>query len=108
MTERRADRAVRDAEDWLKCDYMQSHLSETFTGTIVDVTSFGCFIQLDDIFVQGLLHITALPDDYYVYDKTAHLLRGRSTQNVYRLADKIEVTVVNVNLDERQIDFVCA
>ena len=105
MTERRADLATRDATDWLKCEYMQNKLGEEFLGRISDVTSFGIFIQLKDIYVQGLVHITALRNDYYIYEPVHHLLRGRRTGQIYRLGDSIQVKVVRVNLDERQIDF---
>lgn len=108
MTERRADRASRDATDWLKCDYMQHKVGQTFDGFIADVTGFGLFVELKDIYVQGLVHVTALRNDYYQFDSVHHLLRGRSGHSVYRLGDPIRVTVARVNLDDRQIDFTIA
>ncbi len=108
MTERRADRASRDATDWLKCDYMQHKVGQTFDGFIADVTGFGLFVELKDIYVQGLVHVTALKNDYYQFDATHHALRGKSGNTSYRLGDKIRVLVAKVNLDDRQIDFVLA
>ena len=108
MTERRADRASRDATDWLKCDYMQHKVWHVFDGFIADVTGFGLFVELKDIYVQGLVHVTALKNDYYQFDAVQHLLRGRASNATYRLGDPIRVQVARVNLDERKIDFVIA
>lgn len=105
MTERRADRATRDAVDWLKCEYMQDKLGQVFAGRIVEVTGFGVFVELNDIYVQGLVHVTSLNNDYYHYDATHRLLRGKRSGQVYRLADPIKVLVSRVDLDERSIDF---
>lgn len=105
MTERRADRAARDATDWLKCDYLQDHVGKTFEGVIMDVTSFGFFVELKDIYVQGLVHVTALKNDYYVHDPIRHCLRGRAGNQEYRLGDSVRVLVARVDLDKRQIDF---
>ncbi|QTS83942.1 ribonuclease R [Coxiella endosymbiont of Amblyomma nuttalli] len=106
MTERRADRATRDAIDWLKCEYMLNKVGRTFDGHIVDVTGFGVFVELDNIYVEGLVHITALENDYYHYDPVYHLLRGKRSGLLYRLGDSIRVIVARVNLDNRKIDFV--
>lgn len=106
MTERRADRASRDATDWLKCDYMQDKVGQVFDGFIADVTGFGLFVELKDVYVQGLVHVTALKNDYYQFDSVHHLLRGRASNKTYRLGDPIRVLVAKVNLDDRQIDFV--
>ena len=105
-TERRADEATRDAESWLKCEYMQDKLGEEFDGTITSVTSFGIFVELDEVYVDGLVHITALHNDYYHFDPIGHRLTGERTGNVYRLGDRLRVQVALVNLDERKIDFV--
>ena len=105
MTERRADLATRNAADWLKCYYMQDKLGETFEGVISEVTGFGVFIELREVYVQGLLHITGLPNDYYQYDAIHHCLRGKHSGRVYRLGDALRVKVVRVDLDERKIDF---
>lgn len=104
-TERRADLATRDATDWLKCDYMMDKVGQEFDGIISDVTGFGFFVELKDIYVHGLVHITALDSDYYHYDATHHLLRGKNRQRVYRLGDPVRVLVSRVDLDERKIDF---
>lgn len=108
ISERRADRASRDATDWLKCDYLQDKVGQTFDGFISDVTGFGLFVELKDIYVQGLVHVTALKNDYYQFDSVHHLLRGKSSNRVYRLGDPIRVQIAKVNLDDRKIDFVLA
>jgi ribonuclease R len=105
-TERRADEATRDAESWLKCEYMQDKLGAEFDGTITSVTSFGIFVELDEVYVDGLVHITALHNDYYHFDPIGHRLTGERSGNVYRLGDRLRVQVAMVNLDERKIDFV--
>lgn len=107
-TERRADEATRDAESWLKCEYMQDKLGDQFEGTISSVNSFGIFVELDDIYVDGLVHITALDNDYYHFDPVGHRLTGERTGMVYRLGDRVRIQVAAVNLDERKIDFVLA
>lgn len=107
-TERRADEATRDAESWLKCEYMQDKLGEEFGGTITSVNSFGIFVELDDIYVDGLVHITALDNDYYHFDPIGHRLTGERTGIVHRLGDRVRIQVAAVNLDERKIDFVLA
>lgn len=106
MTERRADRATRAAVDWLKCEYMLDKVGQTFDGCIVDVTGFGVFVELDNIYIEGLVHITALKNDYYHYDHVHHLLRGKRSGRVYRLGDSIRVVVARVDLDSRKIDFI--
>lgn len=105
QTERRADLATRDATDWLKCDYMQDKLGACYTARIVEVTGFGLFVELDEIYVQGLVHVTSLKNDYYHHDATHHKLMGKRTGKTYRLGDTLRVCVANVNLDERKIDF---
>ncbi|HEX7026391.1 MAG TPA: ribonuclease R, partial [Gammaproteobacteria bacterium] len=105
MTERRADEATRDATDWLKCEYMRDKVGESFEGIITGVTSFGLFVELKDIYVEGLVHITSLPKDYYQFDAVGHKLVGERSGRIFRLADTIRVTVVAVNLEDRKIDF---
>jgi len=105
MTERRADRASRSASDWLKCFFMQDKVGQVFDGYIVDVTSFGIFVELRDIYVQGLVHITALENDYYLHDQTKHMLVGQHGGLKYRLGDDIKIQVARVDLDNRKIDF---
>lgn len=108
MTERRADDATRDVMAWLKCEYMQEHVSESFDGVISGVTNFGLFVELSDIYVEGLVHVTALTSDYYRFDPIRHRLTGENSGRTFHLGDKIRVTVVRVDLDERKIDFVLA
>jgi ribonuclease R len=107
-TERKADEATRDALDWLKCEYMQDKVGETFNGIITSVNSFGVFVELDEIYVDGLVHISALDNDYYHYDPVGHRLTGERTGKVLRLGDPLIIVVANVNLDDRKIDFVPA
>ncbi len=106
--ERRADDASRDVENWLKCYYMRDHVGKVFVGTITGVAAFGLFVTLDDYFVDGLVHISELGRDYFQYDGTRHVLRGERTAKRYRLADRMKVKLVNVNLDSRKIDLVPA
>lgn len=103
--ERRADEAVRDVMDWLKCEYMQDHIGGDYEGSITTVTSFGLFVMLKNIYVEGLVHITSLDKDYYRYDGVSHRLVGERAGKVFQLGDSINVTVASVNLDERKIDF---
>jgi ribonuclease R len=105
MTERRADDATRDAVDWLKCEYMLDKIGETYAGIISSVTSFGLFVELQQIYVEGLVHVTALGNDYYHYDPVRHWLMGERSKRIFRLGDPVTVRVVQVNLDERKIDF---
>jgi ribonuclease R len=105
-TERKADEATRDALDWLKCEYMQDKVGETFNGIITSVNSFGVFVELDEIYVDGLVHISALHNDYYHYDPVGHRLTGERTGKVLRLGDPLTIVVASVNLDDRKIDFV--
>ncbi len=107
-TERRSDDATRDAEAWLKCEYMQDKIGERFEGTISGVSSFGFFAELDGVYVEGLVHITSLDNDYYHFDPIGHRLTGERTGTVYRLGDRVDLQVAAVNLDERKIDFLLA
>ncbi len=105
MSERRADEATRDVVNWLKCEYMKDRVGETFPGVITAVTGFGLFVELTDIYVEGLVHVSALPGDYYHFDPIHHRLSGERSGRSFRLGDTIEVKVMRVNLDERKIDF---
>jgi len=105
MTERRADDATRDTEDWLKCEYMLDRVGDEFHGVITSVTGFGLFVELTDIYVEGLVHITALKNDYYQFDAAKHRLLGERTNKIYRLSDPIDVRLVRVDLDDKKIDF---
>jgi ribonuclease R len=104
MAERRADDATRDAVSWLKCEYMLDHVGECFAGSIMGVTSFGLFVTLDDIHVEGLIHVSALGSDYFHFDPIGHRLTGERSGAVFRLADRVRVRVQRVDLDERKID----
>jgi len=105
MTERRADEATREIVQWHKCQFMQEKVGEIFEGTISSVTSFGVFVELDDIFVEGLVHITSLPIDYYHFDPAGHRLRGERSGRVFRLANRVKVKVTRVDVDDKKIDF---
>ncbi len=105
MTERRADDATRDVVDWLKCEYLQDKVGEEFKGRVTSVTGFGIFVELDDLFVEGLVHITALGSDYYHHDAVNHRLVGERSGRMFRLADEVRVKVVRVDLDDKKIDF---
>jgi len=104
MTERRADDATRDVSDWLKCEFMQDHVGDTFTGVISTVTNFGLFVRLSDLHIEGLIHITSLGHDYYHFDDVRMCLSGERSGTKYRIGDVLEVTVTAVNLDEKKID----
>jgi ribonuclease R len=106
MTERRADDATRDVEAWLKCFYMRDHLGSVFTGTVSSVTGFGMFVSLDDLYVEGLVHISELGKDYYQFDAAKHQLLGERTGQRYRLGDRVQVRVVKVDMESTKIDFV--
>ena len=108
MTERRADEASRDVEQWLKCQFMREKLGEEYQGTITGVAGFGLFILLDELFVEGMVHVTQLPPDYWVFSEQQHTLTGERTHQVFRLADSVRVTVARVDLDARRIDFALA
>ncbi|WGL98545.1 ribonuclease R [Arsenophonus sp. aPb] len=105
MTERRADEATRDVADWLKCDFMQDQVGNVFTGIITSVTGFGFFVRLKDLFIDGLVHVSSLNNDYYRYDNVGQRLIGESSGMVYRLGDEVEISVEAVHMDERKIDF---
>lgn len=105
MAERRADEATRDVTAWLKCEYMNDRIGEVYAGTVAAVTNFGLFVQLDDIYVDGLVHISSLQSDYYQYQEAQHRLVGERTRKVYALGDRLEIRVMRVSLDDRKIDF---
>lgn len=104
-TERRADEATRDVVDWLKCEYMSSRIGQEYAGKVTGVTSFGLFVSLDDEFIEGLVHVTSLKNDYYRYDALRHQLVGEATQSSYTLGDKVRIRVMRVDLNQRKIDF---
>ncbi|MBK1735308.1 ribonuclease R [Halorhodospira abdelmalekii] len=104
MTERRADEATRDAAMTLKCEYLADHLGGEFEGVIAAVTSFGLFVQLEGVYVDGLVHITNLESDFFHYDQVGHCLIGERTGKEYRLSDRVRVRVARVDKEERKID----
>jgi ribonuclease R len=102
--ERRADEASRDVEAWLKCYFIRDKLGEEFSGVISGVAPFGIFVQLDSLFIEGLVHVTDLGADYFQYDEVRHELRGERTGIRYQLTDRVTVQVSRVDLDARKID----
>ena len=103
-SERRADAASYDVVDWLKCEYIQQHIGDTFDGTIVTVTNFGIFVELDNIHIEGLVHVTALRNDYYHFDQVAHTLTGERTGESFHMGDRVHVQVSRVDMEEHKID----
>jgi len=105
MTERRADEATRDVMAWLKCEYMLDRVGEEFDGVISAVTGFGIFVELTDIYVEGLVHISNLQSDYYDFDATLQKLVGSRSGTQFALGDTVRIKVAAVNLDERKMAF---
>jgi ribonuclease R len=103
--ERKATDAERELIEWKKVRFMAGKVGEKFSGYVTGVQSFGLFVELEEIYVQGLVHVSSMTDDYYLFDEKAHQLKGESTKKVYRLGDKVEVQVARVDLERRQIDF---
>ena len=104
-TERRADEASRSVTTWLKCHYMQQHLGEEFVGTISAVAEFGLFITLKDLYVDGMVHVSQLGDDFFVFDQASQTLIGQNRGQVFGLGDEVKIKVAAVNLEDRKIDF---
>jgi len=107
-TERRADEATRDVDNWLKCYYMKERIGEEFEGTIASVVPFGIFVGLDTVYVEGLIHVSDLGADYFQYDKARHQMIGERTGKRYRLGDRVRVKLVRADLESNRIDFVLA
>ena len=103
--ERRADEASRDVEAWLKCKYMREHLGEEYGGVVTSATSFGIFVTLDAMFVEGLVHITELGGEYFRFDEARQELRGERTGTRYAIGTRVRIQVSRVDLDGRKIDF---
>ncbi|HEU0093660.1 MAG TPA: ribonuclease R [Vicinamibacteria bacterium] len=103
--ERRATDAERELIEWKKVRFMADKLGDVFSGYVTGVQSFGLFVELDEIYVQGLVHVSSMTDDYYRFDERAHMLKGENTGKVYRLGDRVKVQVAAVKLEERKIDF---
>jgi len=107
-TERRADEATRDVNAWLKCFYMKDRVGDEFVGTISGVTSFGIFVTLDEVYVEGLVHISELGKDYFHFDQDKHMILGERTRKKYQLADRVNIKVVRVDIETSKIDFALA
>ena len=103
--ERRASEAERELVEWKKVRFMAGKVGETFSGYVTGVQAFGLFVELEEIYVQGLVHVSSMTDDYYRFDERAHRLPGENTGTVYRLGDRVEVQVARVDLERRQVDF---
>jgi len=103
--ERRADEASRDVEAWLKCKYMREHLGEEYSGVVTAATTFGIFVTLDQMYVEGLVHITELGGEYFKFDEARQELRGERTGIRYAIGSRVRVQVSRVDLDGRKIDF---
>ncbi len=105
MTERRADEATRDVEAWLKCFYMKDRIGEVFTGSVSSVVPFGIFVTLDGVFVEGLVHVSDLGQDYFHFDERAHAMVGERSGRRFRLADRVRVQLARVDMESNKIDF---
>jgi len=103
-TSRRADDATRDVASWLKCEFMMDKIGGEFNGVVSSVTSFGLFVELEKIYIDGLVHVTSLGDDYYHFDASKHRLLGERSNKSFRLGDRLKVKVVKVNLEDKKID----
>ena len=105
QTERRADEATRDVDAWLKCYYMRDRVGDVFDGTISSAVAFGIFVALDDVYVEGLVHVSDLGSDYFRFDAAKHQLTGERTAKRYRLGDRVKVRLVRVDIESSKIDF---
>ncbi len=103
--ERRAEEATREVEAWLKCQYMEDKVGQNFSGIITGVTSFGAFVQIPEMLIDGLVHVTSLANDYYHFDAGSQCLVGERSGGRYKLGDRLNITVARVDLDTRRIDF---
>jgi ribonuclease R len=103
--EKRAEEATREVEAWLKCQYMEQHLGDEFDGVITGVTNFGVFVQITELLVDGLVHVTSLSNDYYKFDAGTQSLVGERTGRKFRLGDAMRVQVNKVDMETRRIDF---
>jgi ribonuclease R len=108
QTERRADEATREVASWLKCYYMRDRVGEEFEGSVSAVTGFGIFVALDDFYVEGLVHISELGQDYFQFDAVRHQLVGDRTRKTFRLADRVRVKIARVDLETSRLDFLLA
>ena len=108
MTERRADDAARDVDRWLKCEYIIKKTGEVVDGIISGVSNFGLYVELDDFFVEGMIGISDLKGDYYLFDESLHQLKGKKTKKIFKLGDSIRAKIVSVSLEDRRISLVLA
>jgi len=104
-TERNADMATRDVTDWLKCEYMQSHIGNHYSGSVSSVTNFGLFVRLDEVFVEGLIHVTELGSEYFHFDSARQRMVGERSRRSFSIGDQVEIEVAQVNMEQRKIDF---
>jgi ribonuclease R len=102
--ERRADDAERELVQWKKVRFMADKVGDEFEGYVTGVSAFGLYIELVEHFVEGMVHVSTMADDYYRFIERAHVLKGETSGRVYRLGDKVEVQVVRVDLERRQVD----
>lgn len=105
-TERRADEATRDVENWLKTFFMKERIGEVFDGTISAVTAFGIFVALDSVYIEGLVHVSELGQDYFQFDNIKHQMLGERSGERFRLGDRVRVKLVRADLESNKIDFV--
>ena len=108
MTERRADEAVWQVEERLKCAYLRAHIGREFEVLVASVAAFGLFVRVHELQIDGLVHVSGLPEDYYHRETGGSVLVGERTGNRYQLTDKLKVRLVNVDVNDRKIDFVLA
>lgn len=104
--ERNAELASRDLMDYLKCLYMQDYLGEVFAGKVVSVTGFGLFVELESLYIDGLIHISTLPADYYIHEAKFQMLKGRRSNRQFKLGDRLNIQVAGISVEERKIDFI--
>ena len=100
VTERRADDATRDVVNWLKCEYLMDQVGSKYHGVVSAVTGFGLFVMLDDLYVEGLIHVTGLPKDYYYHEASQHRMVGERTGRIFQLGQKLIVKISKVNLED--------
>jgi ribonuclease R len=103
--ERRAESAVYDVLDWMKCDFLSEHVGDIQPGVITGVTKFGFFVELKDVYIEGLVHVSTLAGDYYKFDEFEQSLVGERTHSAFGMGDKVQVQIARVNVEERKIDF---
>jgi ribonuclease R len=102
--ERRADEAERELLQWKKVRFMADKVGDEYEGYITGVAPFGLFVELIEHYVEGMVHVSSMADDYYRFLEQQHVMRGENTKKVYRLGDKVNVQVVRVDMERRQVD----